>query len=160
MIVVCTIEGFLSDGPLPGSNPTAIGLQFYRTLGKAFSWVLLTESASREVAESWLVSEGINGWISLKSIQESILETKEAWKESIFKGLISSNMRPALSIESDVESARVISATGVPVLLHVPSLVSNETHTYLPWNDVADMVEERRMKKAQLAARDWNKEIE
>lgn len=159
MIVVCSVEGFLSDGPMPDTSPIGSGLQFYRSVGKAFSWILLTE-APLPVAEAWLIREGIYGWVSLKSYNDSILETPQAWKESVISGLAASNMRPALAIESDVGAAEAISALGVPTFLNIPSMLSNETHSYLPWDQVAGMVEDRRMKHAKLKARDWNQESE
>lgn len=164
MIVVASIEGVLSDGPLPLASASITGVQLYRGLGRAASWVLLSSTAPRLVAEAWLIREGFpSGWISLKAFDESLCTSEVAWKQEVAEQLLASGTRPALWLDTDVDAALAVSATGIPTHLSVtpePDVHrAIEPGKYRPWEEVAATVADRRMRKAVLQARTWNQEV-
>ena len=153
MFAVLCVDGVLSSGTLPQAPSTLYGHSLYRAFGDT-SWALLSQHANPEQLREWLLREGFLTWVQLRTADESLLEDPLEWKVEVIRTLISANNRPTFYVDADPESVLRVSALGVPSMLVVPPApVDRYDSTYQPWETLVGVIDDRRLRQAELDQR-------
>lgn len=156
MLVLLDVEGVLTaeSQKLPRASESPIGRVLYQHLREAKApIVLLSEERTERLVKDWLIKENFGNYARLLIRQESSLEPDE-WRVEAVRKLVASGSHIAYYYSSNPRVVGALSGQGISCFLFVegsgrPGKGELEV-PYRQWDDLVDIMDDRKMREAQI----------
>ena len=154
--VVMSIEGVLTDAPHEGNllscESSGNGRTLYRMIRDASRVLLISSDPSKERVKAWLARERLSRYADVHCYPTDSMLSYTNWKVQHVNDLIGVGHHIAFYIDSDPRAIQTALEAGVgAMLVAYPAVLpgrSSHEHTYSPWYDLVDSIEQQNLLRA------------